>query len=314
MHDTVTEQYRNILILGAGELGMAMINGFLHQRQAYPDRQITVLLRPESVDSPASPAQQLRLKQFAEWEINTITADFNTQSIEALAAVFAPYDAIINCSGFVGGAGTQLKISRAVLLAGVARYFPWQFGVDYDQIGVGSGQPVWDEQLAVRQLLRAQDKTKWVIVSTGMFTSFLFEESFGLVDIAGRRVTALGQPDYALTLTTPEDIGLLTAKIFYHQPTIENQVVYIAGDTVTYQQLTDLLSQHYAVPFALEVKEVNALQLAVDHSPDNVSAAYQLAFARADGVAWQKSRTYNAHNAIPVTDIKHWLSENKRAF
>jgi hypothetical protein len=41
-----------------------------------------------------------------------------------------------------------------VLQAGVERYVPWQFGVDYDVVGRGSGQEVFDEQSDVRDMLR----------------------------------------------------------------------------------------------------------------------------------------------------------------
>ena len=311
MENTMTRQWHNILILGAGELGMAMLAGFIKQRETHSEVKLTVLLRPTSLAENASADQKLRVQQFAEWGVATLAADFSTQSEDELAQVFAPYDAIVNCSGFVGGAGTQLKITRAALQAGVARYFPWQFGVDYDQIGVGSGQPVWDEQLAVRQLLRQQQKTEWVIVSTGMFTSFLFEESFGLVDIPGQKVRALGDAHFALTLTTPEDIGMLTAAIFFHQPTLANQVVYVAGDTVTYHQITEILSEHYGRKFALQVDDIASLRAKNETSPDDMSAAYSLAFARPDGVSWDKSQTFNARQGIAVTDVKGWLAENR---
>lgn len=311
MNNNVTSQWHNILILGAGELGMAMLKGFITERGAHPDVRLTVLLRPSSLDGNASSAQQHRLQQLASWNVETIATDFSVRTSEELARVFAPYDAVINCSGFVGGAGTQLKISRAVLLAGVARYFPWQFGVDYDRIGTGSGQPVWDEQLAVRQLLRSQHATKWVIVSTGMFTSFLFNADFGLVDIPRHQVRALGDADYALTLTTPEDIGMLTAKIFFHRPSIENEAVYIAGDTITYRQLAEQLSRHFGIRFTLKVDDIGSLQHAAKNSPRDASAAYRLAFARPDGVAWDKADTYNARQGIEVTDVITWLTENK---
>jgi hypothetical protein len=45
--------------------------------------------------------------------------------------------------GFASGPGSQLKICRAVLEAGVERFFPWQFGVDYDVIGRGSAQTLF---------------------------------------------------------------------------------------------------------------------------------------------------------------------------
>lgn len=311
MHNNVMSQCRNILILGAGELGMAVIEGFIKQRKANPDIRLTVLLRAPSLIGNAKPAPTNRLKKLTDWGVGTLAADFNSLTTEALAQIFAPYDAVVNCSGFVGGPGTQLKITRAVLLAGTARYFPWQFGVDYDRIGMGSGQLVWDEQLAVRQLLRGQKMTKWVIVSTGMFTSFLFEQSFGVVDFPGHKVNALGDANYALTLTTAEDIGRLTAMIFFHSPVIENEVIYLAGDTVTYRQLTELLSQHDKTPFSLEIIDKDSLEAAAIKSPDDLCAAYRLAFARAEGVAWPKTETYNARHQIEVKDVKTWLSENK---
>lgn len=89
----------------------------------------------------------------------------------------------------------------------MARYFPWQFGVDYDVVGTGSGQQVWDEQLEVRHLLRAQKATEWVIVSTGIFTSYLFDSGFGVVDAATKTVRALGDWRYAVTLTTPRTLA-----------------------------------------------------------------------------------------------------------
>lgn len=311
MSNTTMRQWRNILILGAGELGMAMLKGFMKERETHPEIQLTVLVRPSSLSANASPAQKQRLQQLADWQVEAIAADFSEQTPEELAGIFAHYDAVINCSGFVGGKGTQLRITRAVLLAGVKRYFPWQFGVDYDRIGMGSGQPVWDEQLAVRQLLRAQQQTQWVIVSTGMFTSFLFDASFGLVDFSAHTVMALGDANYAITLTTPEDIGLLTAALFFHQPLLKNEVVYLSGDTLTWRELAALLSQHYASPFTLEVKTRRELKVATEAAPEDTAAAYRLAFARAEGVAWPKADTFNARHHFQVTDVRRWLAENK---
>jgi hypothetical protein len=122
----------------------------------------------------------------------------------------------------VAGSGIQIKITRAVLESGIRCYVPWQFGVDYDVVGKGSGQTVWDEQLDVRALLRGQQHTQWVIVSTGMFTSYLFDADFGVVDFRSNRVNALGSWNNAVTLTTPDDIGKLTREILFSEPPILN--------------------------------------------------------------------------------------------
>ncbi|SUH37254.1 oxidoreductase [Salmonella enterica subsp. enterica] len=76
-----------------------------------------------------------------------IPVDIADSSVAALKDQFHGFDTIINCMGFVAGAGTQIKITRAVLEAGVKRYFPWQFGVNYDVVGKGSGQPVWTNSM-----------------------------------------------------------------------------------------------------------------------------------------------------------------------
>jgi hypothetical protein len=88
--------------------------------------------------------------------------------------LFCPFHTIVSCTGFVASHGTQLKLAHAILAAGVQRYLPWQFDVDYDAIGREErcAQDLFDEQLDVRDLPRGQEGTEWVIVSTGIFVSF----------------------------------------------------------------------------------------------------------------------------------------------
>ena len=110
--------------------------------------------------------------------------------------MFTDYDIAISASGFVGGPSTQKHICQAVLQSRVKWFFSWQVGVDYDVIGKGSAQPLFDEQLEVRETLRRQSEVKWTLVSTGIFASFFFDKAFGVVDLhtsSGRdKVTALG--------------------------------------------------------------------------------------------------------------------------
>lgn len=101
--------------------------------------------------------------------------------------------------------------------------------MNYDVVGKGSGQPVWDEQYDVRTLLREQNVTEWVIVSTGIFTSFLFEPAFDVVNLAKKTINALGGWEMQVTVTSPADIGRLTTEIYLHQPRITNEVVFVAG-------------------------------------------------------------------------------------
>lgn len=301
-----------VLILGAGELGLPVLRAMCNKAWEHSPLQISVLLRSEAARA-VSGSRKARLDELLKLDVKVVEGDLQENSIDKLSELFSGFDAVINCSGFVGGPGTQIKITQAVLQAGVARYFPWQFGVDYDVVGKGSGQQVWDEQLEVRHLLRAQSATEWVIVSTGIFTSYLFEPGFGVVDAENKTVYALGDWQYAVTLTTPDDIGRLTAEIFFHQPALRNEIVYIAGDTLTYHELADLMQAHWGVEVTRKLLDRPTLLADVQHHPDDVGAKYRLAFARPDGVAWRKEDTFNYRQGMATTSARQWLAKQRQA-
>jgi nucleoside-diphosphate-sugar epimerase len=294
----------SILVLGAGELGMAIV------RQLARHRALVVLVSPQSLDAPSHAQQQVTLELQA-LNVQQVGFDLASCTEAELAAQLHQFHTVINCTGFVAGPGTQMKVTRAVLAASVRRYFPWQFGVDYDIVGQGSGQPVFDEQYAVRQVLRAQAQTEWVIVSTGMFTSFLFAPAFGLVDFEARIVRGLGSWETQVTVTTPEDIGALTTLILLEEPRIANQVVHVASDTVSYGQLADIVEDVTGQPFQRALLTPAMLAAASEADPDDGMARYRLAFGRGAGMWWSKATTYNAQRAIPTTDIRTWLAASR---
>ncbi|WLS80360.1 aromatic alcohol reductase [Erwinia pyri] len=300
----------SVLILGAGELGLQVLRAMCNKAQKHTNLKISVLLRKEAANAVSGP-HKARLDELMKLRISVVEGDLQENSIDELSEIFGSFDTVINCSGFVGGPGTQIKITQSVLKAAVARYFPWQFGVDYDVVGKGSGQQVWDEQLEVRHLLRGQNATEWVIVSTGIFTSYLFESGFGVVDVQSKTVFGLGDWQHAVTLTTPEDIGKLTAAIFFHQPAFRNEIVFIAGDTLTYSELADLMQTHWNAEVNRKLLVRKKLEDDVQHNPEDVGAKYRLAFARPDGVAWSKEKTFNYLQGIETTTVGQWLAKQR---
>ncbi|HEX7912535.1 MAG TPA: aromatic alcohol reductase [Paraburkholderia sp.] len=297
-----------ILVLGAGELGMAVLRNLV-RRTAPAALSVAVLLRPSTINS-TDPAKQNDVAELRSLGVELVQGDLADQSGAALAAIFRRFDTVISCTGFVGGPGVQLKIARAALSAGVKRYFPWQFGVDYEVIGRGSAQDLFDEQLDVRDLLRSQERTEWVIVSTGMFTSFLFEPSFGVVDLARNTVNALGGWDNAVTVTTAEDIGALTTEIVFSMPRISNQVVHVAGDTVTYQQLADTVDRLMGTHVLRTIWSVDELKRELAQEPHDALRKYRVVFAEGRGVAWDPQSTFNAQKGIAVCGLEEWMRSN----
>ena len=168
---------------------------------------------------------------------------------------------------------------------------------------------MFDEQSDVRDMLRGQTTTQWVFVSTGMFTSFLFDPTFGLVDLELAKVHALGRWSNRLTVTTSSDIGRLTAAILALEPRIENEVVYVAGDTFSYTQLADIVDRHLGRDVERVLWDMDRLRSEATAHPDAGMRKYRLAFARDTGVAWDKDRTFNFAQGIDVSDVPGWLDQ-----
>lgn len=299
----------NILVLGAGELGFPVLRNLARKAKDVQGAKISVLLRASAVES-SDPDKQKDIAEIRADGIEIVVDDLVKSSIDELAAIFARYDTVIGCAGYAAGVDTPMKLARAALQSRIPRYFPWQFGVDFDVIGRGSPQDIFDAQLDVRELLRGQQETEWVIISTGMFISYLFETEFGVVDLARDEVHALGSLDTAVTLTTPQDIGALTAEVVFATPRIRNEIVFLAGDTVTYGEVADKLQQGLGRRFNRSAWTVEHLldELAAD--PQNMMRKYRAAFAQGRGVAWDKNESFNRRRDLPVTDVASWIEAN----
>ena len=305
----MTSPNENILVLGAGELGTPILRELADSRWGKRAVDITLLVRASTL-ATTDAQKRSELDTFRNLGVHLLPGDLVSSSVSELAALFKDYHTVIGAVGYVAGPGTQLKLARAALQAGVARYFPWQFGVDYTAIGRGSAQELFDEQLDVRALLAAQTRTDWVIVSTGVFTNYLFAPFFGVVDATVPAVHALGPLDNRITVTTVEDIGRLTAEIVYAVPRIRNRVVYTAGDTVSYAQLADIVEAALGRPVQRHARDVEVLRAELEKDPSDAGKKYAVVFAEGKGVAWDAQDTFNFEHGIPVVSAREWAMRN----
>jgi len=301
---------KSILVLGAGELGSQVLKS-LASHSERGNTRIALLLRPSTIAS-SNPTKQAELEEYKKFHVDFIAGDIATDTSTHLASLIAPFDTVIGCTGMALSGGTQLKISRAVLDAGVRRYIPWQFGLDYDAIGRESAQDLFDEQLDVRALLRGQEKTEWVIVSTGMFMSFLFERNFGVVDLENGGVQALGSWENELVVTTVEDIGSVVAQIVL-VGVGERGVVFVAGDVVSMRRLADVVDMVLRRSAEKSVKTVEQLQRELAQDPGDVMRKYRTVFAAGVGVLWDMAQTFNAKNGMKTVSVEEWARQNVTA-
>lgn len=303
MHDSKVD-LSQMLVLGAGQLGMAVLRALAPRIQT-ANEQLTVLVAPSMLDAP-SEHEAANIEDLRKQDMEIKGFDLASDG-DALTRLFENYRTVLNCTGFVAGPGTQMKITRAALAAGVERYFPWQFGVDYDIVGRGSGQPVFDEQYEVRELLRGQTDTEWVIVSTGMFTSFLFEPAFDVVNLDKQTIHALGSWETKVTVTTPEDVGKLTTEVLLAEPRITDEIVQVAGDTISYGRLAEVVEQVTRQEFEKTEWPLDKLHADLAAAPDDVMTRYRAAFALGDGMWWDKAETYNERQGIETIDVEQYL-------
>jgi len=296
-----------VLVVGAGELGLAVLEALTKHAHRDSNDEVAVVLRPESIASQ-DPEKKRTISQIQSLGVRIEPGDF-VNGLTDLIPVFAKYDVVIHCSGYGMRPGIQLEVSKAVLKAGVPRYFPWQFGVDYEAIGSGSAQEQFDEMLEVRALLRGQQRTKWTIISTGLFMSYLFLPEFGPVDFQTRTVRALGSWDTKVTVTQPADIALMVAEAVYVPEGTTDRVVYIGGDTISYRQLADLLDEVFQTKFKREEWDQSFLRGKQETNPDDLWTKYQIVFAEGTGVSWDKEKTLNYQRHIQLTDVASYVKQ-----
>lgn len=151
-----------------------------------------------------------------------------------------------------------------------------------------------------------------MIISTGMFTSFLFEPYFGVVDLSAGHaiVRGLGGWENKVTVTSPGDIGKLTAEILFAEPRIRNQVVYTAGETISYGELADLVESVTGKNVQREEWSVEAMKARLKEDPDDALQKYRVVFAEGKGVSWDMEQTFNAQKHIETEDVRSWVLQN----
>ncbi|KAI4638524.1 hypothetical protein J4E93_010079 [Alternaria ventricosa] len=301
----MTTPQTTILFLGAGELGSA----FLPHLSALRNTHITVGIR--------SPSKYTHLQSP---NISLTAIDLSSPSPD-LAQTFSAYDILISATGFGADPSSVLKLAEEALLAGKIRkeqgkdrlwFFPWQWGVDYDVIGDGEGMmPLFGAQRDVRDLLREkaeESNVKWTVVSTGIFMSFLFEQFWGIVDRSEEAqgkvvVRCLRDWNHKVTVTDVNDIGRVLTRVIAEDVEAEDRVLYIAGDTISYGQLADILKRASGKQVEQEAWSIEHLKQELDSAPEDGIKKYRLVFAR-DGVWWEMNRTVNKALSIDMMDVE----------
>ena len=317
---------QSILVIGAGELGQAILEGILSHSDYLPSTTtLTLMIRPASLNNP-SPSKENQQSHLRSRGVKIIPGDIEALSQVELTDLLrnGGFTSVIHAGGMTLPPGTMLKLGRAVIDAKIQYYVPWQHGVDYDLIGREGGQGMFSEQIDVRDLLRAQHGTDWVVLSCGIFMSFLFEDFWGIVkrlppdgDNGNQKekiqVTALNSWDNLITTTTAEDIGKCTAQLIFTHDSPVNKPVFIAGDTLTYADFADTIARVMTERGIEVVRNVWSLEYLREQSqrdPEDKLKRYRVVFAEGMGLSWEKEGTWSAQQGVQMMGVEEWVRRN----
>lgn len=118
-----------ILVIGAGELGSAVIEGLTHYSQHAVDRpSISVMVSPSSdlENQSLSDAKRSFLRHLTDdLGVRILPFDLHQSSTNELSSALRPFHTIISCSGFGGPVGLQKKIAECTLAGSVPYFIPW---------------------------------------------------------------------------------------------------------------------------------------------------------------------------------------------
>ncbi|KAK4118754.1 NAD(P)-binding protein [Parathielavia appendiculata] len=318
----------SILIIGAGELGTAILSSLTSYPNYDPSQTTLAVLRRASTLASPDPNTQSELGRLSSQGIVLEGGDFISSPLDDLISIFKKYDVVIQAAGYGTPKGTLLRVAEAVVKAGVKRFFPWQFGIDYQAVAdageddrgglqgsrglLGSGhEELFGEMLAVRKLLREQDGTEWTVVSTGLFMSFLFLKGFGAVDLKERVLRGLGDWENKVTVTDVHGIGKVVAELMFNPGDTGGKVVYVAGDTVSYWEVANVIEAVYGGEWKREKWDRKFLRRKLEEQPEDLMVKYQNAFGTGIGVSWDKERTVNHQRGIRLTGLREYVEESR---
>ncbi|KAF3044307.1 hypothetical protein E8E12_006908 [Didymella heteroderae] len=303
---TNPQKQTQILLIGLGELGLALYS----QISTLPNIHITLGIR--------SPAKHTHL---ASSTTSLLELDVTSQS-STLIPLFSAFDVVISATGYGESEDRLPKLAHEILAAGRLRkekgerklwFFPWQWGVDFDVTGdVGGLMPLFGVQKQIRALLWSEAEAagvQWTVVGTGLFMSFLFEPFWGIVDRSKEAergeltVRCLRDWDHSVSVTDVQDIGRVLARILKGDVEAADTVLHIAGDTITYRELADIMERVSGRQVLREAWSVEHLRNELQGEPDDLVKKYRVAFA-GEGVYWQKERTVNYRLGMEMTDVE----------
>jgi ribosomal protein S18 acetylase RimI-like enzyme len=112
-----------------------------------------------------------------------------------------------------------------------------------------------------------------------------------------------------VTVTDVKGIGRVVADVVFNPTETRNKVVYVAGDTVSYAEVADVVEGVYGGEWKREEWDREYLKRKLEEHPEDLMVKYQNAFGAGVGVSWEMERTLNYQRGIKLTNLREYVEE-----
>jgi hypothetical protein len=85
----------------------------------------------------------------------------------------------------------------------------------------------------------------------------------------------------------------------------------VAGDTVSYGQVADVVEGVYGGEWRREVWDREELRRRLEEQPGDLMLKYQNVFGAGVGLSWERERTVNYQRGIQIAGLREYVEENK---
>ncbi|OUC16176.1 MAG: hypothetical protein B0A82_03230 [Alkalinema sp. CACIAM 70d] len=196
---------------------------------------VKALVREHTSSNPHSQEKLLQLQKLG---VQLVTGDLQApeslvsacQGVETVVSVVnGDADAVVN---------GQMNLIQAAEAAGVKRFIPSDFSVDYRKLDWGDHYSL-NFRKAIYQALQGNRKLSHTLILNGILTEVLFSP-FGVVfDLHRGLFKYWGDGNTAFDTTTVHDVAAYTAEAVLDED-LSNTALEVAGDTVTMKELKTL--------------------------------------------------------------------------
>ncbi|OPB41883.1 hypothetical protein A0O28_0104430 [Trichoderma guizhouense] len=233
--------FKKVILIGAtGSIGSVVLAAL----EKEPSFTITLIQRASS-----------KAKMPVHFKTITVPDSYPT---DELIPAFQGHDVVINCMTSFSVAD-QFRIIDAAIAAGIRRYVPSEYGLNYMRHDAQALNQVFNDKGKIQEYLRAKAQTgviEWMSIACGMWIRWSMANDFLGMHIGERRFVFWDDGEGYFSCTTEENSaqGLVKALLAAgtDRDVYKNTVIYLSDFAITQKQLLEAIERIQGVKYTTE--------------------------------------------------------------